>query len=127
MELLLQRAAPDGPKTRGRLSNNAVFIAFTLEPTALMIPAGRYQVVTFVSPHFDRSVPRLLSVPGREAIEMHGGNTIKDSRGCILIGVQRTEQGICCCDEAISMTVRMIELARQRGERSYVTVVEGKA
>lgn len=126
MEMRLQRETPTGMMTRGRLSSVGVFLALTLEPALMMIPVGRYQVVNDISPHFQRVLPQLLYVPGRNAIEMHGDNTIADSRGCILLGLQRTPSGICSCDGAVSMVVRMIELARQRSERSYMTVSEAK-
>ncbi len=51
------------------------------------IPYGTYEVVIVYSEKFKRFVPRLLNVPGFQAIEMHEGNSSKDSEGCILIGI----------------------------------------
>jgi len=50
------------------------------------IPAGEYEAVRVHSPHFGYDVYQLRNVPGRDAIELHRGNTIADSEGCILLG-----------------------------------------
>ena len=116
MEMLLQRQAPDGESVRGRLSNNGVFVAFSVEPTSARVPAGRYQVVLVVPKGGVQPAPRLQSVPGREPVDMHG-----------LIGLQRTERSVCCVDEAMSMVTRLLVMAQQRGEPCFVTVIdEGK-
>lgn len=59
------------------------------------IPAGSYIAYIMASAHFGRDVLRLISVPGREAIEVHPGNFAGDRaqgyhadvRGCILLGL----------------------------------------
>lgn len=49
------------------------------------IPAGTYKVSKFSGQHF-KDVWQVHDVPGRSAILMHAGNTIKDTKGCILCG-----------------------------------------
>lgn len=49
------------------------------------IPEGTYKAVPHNGPRF-KDVWVLLGVPGREAILIHNGNTIDDTRGCILVG-----------------------------------------
>lgn len=49
------------------------------------IPEGSYKVVPFQSPNKGR-VLLLQDVPGRTMIEMHVGNTIADTEGCIIVG-----------------------------------------
>jgi len=71
------------------------FACHTIEPTALAIPAGLYQVRltdservrqgTLWSPG-GKQLPLLIDVPGRTGIRIHSGNTAKDSVGCILVG-----------------------------------------
>jgi len=51
------------------------------------IPYGTYKVDFTYSSHFKRNMPVLLDVPDFEAIEIHPGNDIQDSRGCILVGI----------------------------------------
>lgn len=59
---------------------------FTLENRALAIPVGTYAMSLFQSPRFRTLVPLLHDVPGRSFIEIHYGNTFKDTEGCILVG-----------------------------------------
>lgn len=49
------------------------------------VPLGEYQVTQFDSPSKGR-VFLLHDVPGRAMIEIHKGNTIDDTEGCILVG-----------------------------------------
>lgn len=54
------------------------------------IPAGVYDVV----PHDSAKYPgvwRLLGVPGRTAILIHGGNFPRHTRGCILVGLRHAD------------------------------------
>lgn len=63
------------------------------------IPPGVYEIdVTIVSPKYkERSwakkyggiVPTITNVPGRDRILIHPGNTVADTSGCILPGVNR--------------------------------------
>lgn len=50
------------------------------------IPTGTYKVTIRWSPHFNRMLPHIESVPGFDYILIHAGNTNKDTRGCILVG-----------------------------------------
>ena len=50
------------------------------------IPPGEYDAIKYYSPKFKRTVILLLDVPERTGIEIHPGNTIKDTTGCILVG-----------------------------------------
>ena len=49
------------------------------------IPGGQYHVVPRTSPKFKQHW-HVQDVPGRDMILIHGGNTINDTHGCILIG-----------------------------------------
>lgn len=51
------------------------------------IPGGMYQFVPHTGPEY-QDVWRAVGVPGRDGILIHNGNTIKDTRGCILVGSQ---------------------------------------
>jgi hypothetical protein len=49
------------------------------------IPADTYKVKKFNGTNF-KDVWQVMDVPGRDAILIHNGNTIDDTRGCILVG-----------------------------------------
>lgn len=49
------------------------------------IPPDIYNVIPYSSPKFD-NVWELLRVQGRSDILIHYGNTIMDTKGCILVG-----------------------------------------
>lgn len=51
------------------------------------IPYGRYKLKQYFSPRFNKKVPLLLNVPGFEFVEIHTGNEVKDTEGCILVGI----------------------------------------
>ena len=55
------------------------------------IPAGTYKGRVLPSPHFGIDLPELLDVPGRDQILIHAGNTVDDTKGCILVGLDREE------------------------------------
>ena len=76
----------------GRLFLGGVVIAYTLENAAKAIPAGLYSIENSVSPKFKRELPLLYSkaVPASRGIRIHVGNdAVKDSSGCILVGIGR--------------------------------------
>ena len=85
--------------TVGILTHNGAALAFTMEPPVVepdsLIPAGLYRLIwRKESPHAklyqSRGWPGVIqirNVPGREYIEIHAGNTMKDTEGCILLGL----------------------------------------
>lgn len=53
------------------------------------IPTGTYDVVLTKSTKFKRLLPELRKVKGFEGVRIHAGNTVKDTAGCPLVGVNR--------------------------------------
>ena len=58
------------------------------------IPAGTYEIIDTYSPKFKRNMLRLLNVKTHEGVLIHSGNTALDSRGCIIIGMTATKDGV---------------------------------
>jgi hypothetical protein len=87
IKLLLQRKASKSPYTMGKLFVNGELFCNTLENTKKIIPAGTYKIALIWSNKFHRLLPELLNVPNRTAIRIHRGNSVKDTQGCILVGI----------------------------------------
>lgn len=81
---LLHDGLPDMP------DNDSLLICDTLEPPFSVshpcIPVGVYKFSMSESPRFHRVLPRLKNVKGRSGILIHSGNTVRDTKGCILVG-----------------------------------------
>ena len=52
------------------------------------IPAGVYKAIYIFSEKFQKHLFILQNVPGRDAVEIHIGNTVIDTLGCVLIGME---------------------------------------
>lgn len=78
----------------GSLYINGAFICYTLENAAKTIPCGMYTVQNSKSPKFKRELPLLYNaqVPASRGIRIHRGNTVKDSQGCVLVGMGRSTE-----------------------------------
>jgi hypothetical protein len=87
IKLLLQRKASKSSYTMGKLLANEELFCDTLENTKKIIPAGAYKIALVWSNKFHRVLPELLNVPNRTAIRIHRGNSVKDTQGCILVGI----------------------------------------
>ncbi len=90
-QLILTRIGTSENGTFGKLCDGNQQIAVTCErpdngnqPMGC-IPAGTYKVTPFSSPHLGHDF-LVHDVPDRSMIEIHKGNTIKDTEGCILVG-----------------------------------------
>lgn len=92
--LTIARKYRDQKCTSGYLAVNGKIIAYTLElpwrgnaPLISSIPDGRYSGLLRYD-HPDKWRIELKGVPGRQAVQIHTGNSPDDSEGCILIGLK---------------------------------------
>ena len=90
--VILKRFRSDAQGTFGELSMNGKHLCYTCEdpwndnkPGESCIPAGGYDCVPHSGTLY-KNVWEVTKVPGRSAILIHNGNTIRDTRGCILVG-----------------------------------------
>ncbi|WP_173475452.1 DUF5675 family protein [Fibrobacter succinogenes] len=78
----------------GELYLNNHFVCWTLENRSKLIPAVGYCVKNSQSPKFKRELPLLYNrvIQASRGIRIHVGNdAVKDSNGCILVGMMRDE------------------------------------
>lgn len=117
-KLHLRRVCFTGEQTFGVLSVASLPRFLTLElpyrdnkRRVSSIPVGTYTWSKFHSPRFGRMVIRIFGVQGRDAIEIHHGNTDEDTTGCILIGQSFApfgpEMGITGSEKALYELLRM--------------------
>ena len=108
MKLILVRTAYFKSGVWGCIYRDNVPVCATLERPFLLgdngltkvnescVPAGTYKF-DIVMRHKGQSnaylVPELQAVPGRFRIQIHIGNWIKDSLGCILVGTEMSSSG----------------------------------
>lgn len=98
MKLTISRT-PGEKQTFGVLSAE---LGYTLEdpvrdrkiPGKTAIPAGLYRVTLVNSPRFGPDTISLLDVPDFQHIRIHAGNTVEDTEGCPLVGLELSQNGI---------------------------------
>lgn len=92
----------------GKLYFNGGLVCYTLENAAKAIPTGVYLVQNSKSPKFKRELPLLWNagVPASRGIRMHVGNdAVKDSQGCILVGMGRDVKKSFITESALAETM----------------------
>lgn len=90
----LQRTSQNDQRTYGELlDDDGTLLCHTLERPWVgnkhgvsCIPAGTYPAFRFSSPHLGYELFQLANVPDRVGIDIHIGNRVRDSEGCILVG-----------------------------------------
>ena len=104
MKLKIHRDTFTEESTSGELSVDDSFFCFTLEDKdrrledggekiygKTCIPRGTYDVVVAFSPKRNMEVPWLKNVPQFTDVQIHIGNYISDTEGCILVGSIKSE------------------------------------
>jgi hypothetical protein len=131
VEILVVRTLFSQSATRGHLFVDDERLGYTLEdrlrpfgmkvPGETCIPAGRYEVRLYDSPHFGKRLPLLMNVPFFDGVLFHGGNRPTDSEGCILIGREKKAFDW-IFDSLSSKLVQALEM--NRGS-AFVTIFNG--
>jgi hypothetical protein len=93
---------------------------YTLEPPyrpsplkPRSIPAGTYDVTLYKSPHTGYKVPLLHDVDDFSEVEIHIGNFPRDTKGCILVGLQREGNSIGYSKSAFDLLMATLKDAEQ--------------
>ena len=142
MEIKLIRKYYQAKYTIGRLYVNNRFFSDCLEPPSLhltersalgtiliakykgyrAIPTGRYRILITRSRRFGRWLPLLLNVKGFEGIRIHAGNKPEDTRGCILLGLNRRKGYVLDSTRCVLTLIKMMTEAIAKGEKVFVEV-----
>ena len=143
MELLLERKYCKPHYTIGKLYADFDYICDTLEPAygvlnssmtskeitmvklrygKVAIPSGSYKVVVNMSPRFKMRLPLLVNVPGFSGIRIHGGNSVRDTEGCILVGWNRRKGMVLNSRYALTLLMERFDLAAKKGEDVWITI-----
>ena len=107
IQLKLERVIKTDTYTIGNLSIDDEFFCNVLEDTCRIvdndcsmkiygqtaIPEGTYDVELIWWKKHHNFYPHIKDVPCFIGIMIHGGNTAKDTEGCLLVGEQKTEPG----------------------------------
>jgi len=134
MTLRLIRLGTVKDATPGFLVVEGRFLCWTLEdrvrevpgqpvsdwkvPGKTAIPVGTYPVRVTWSPRFQRALPAIEQVPGFSGVRIHAGNTVDDTEGCILVGLQRE------ADRILDSRVALDQVMQRLGNGAHTLVIE---
>ena len=87
------------------------------------IPAGKYEVVITYSNRFKKYLPLLLNVPGYEGIRIHPGNSVVDTHGCILPGINNIKGKVTKSKETTELLISKIKDSLDNGELVTIEII----
>lgn len=101
MQINVRRTFKGPEYTIGKLYVDGHYLCDTLEDTVrpagtkiagkTAIPAGTYRVKKTMSPRFKKILPEIMNVPGFTGVRIHAGNTVADTDGCLLLGLNKAK------------------------------------
>ena len=102
------------------MSKLEIAIAKVFHETA--IPEGTYRVKAGLSMKFKARRPYILDVPGFSGIMIHEGNTVRDTQGCILVGLNTVRGRLTESRKCLGEVMAQVLEAEDRGEPVVMTV-----
>jgi hypothetical protein len=139
VNLLIERYQT-GPATLGKLFIDGQFVCYTLEDPVreipgqpvstwkihgkTAIPSGDYRVSLEHSPRFGPDTLTIHSVPGFVGVRMHGGNTVDNTEGCPLLGLELQGNTIKggTSRPAVDIVKRAVKMAQNACETIRITI-----
>lgn len=86
------------------------------------IPVGVYEVAITSSPAFRMVLPRLYDVPGYSGVLIHAGNSVSDTKGCILVGEASREDRLTNSRKALYNILGRLLAAQSKNERIEIEI-----
>ena len=132
MKIVIKREIKGNTYTAGKMYVDDWYFADTLEPKNIdwskeektlgktAIPEGTYKLKMRFSTKFKCQMPFLQNVPHFEGIMLHVGNSVRDSRGCILVGTRTFPSVLTHSRDAVNRLILLIE--EHKGESITVSV-----
>ena len=134
MKIEVNRIFKASNYTIGELSVNNNYVCDTLEDKVRVdgekvyaetaIPTGIYTLVLSYSNRFKKVMPEILNVPNFSGIRIHGGNSSKDTEGCLLVGKWdgKTENWISDSKNSYNKLYPLLEEAFNKKENITITI-----
>lgn len=88
----------------------------------ISIPEGRYEIKFTYSNRFKVVMPILLNVRGFEGIRIHAGNTVKDTEGCILVGIHHKNEKLLASQTTYQNLYNLIQIGQYNKQKTYITI-----
>lgn len=132
MQLVLTRNIFKPEFTLGVITLDGKHICYTVEDAVrsvkiagmTAIPAGKYYIIMNMSKRFKKIMPLLLNVPNFEGVRIHGGNSAADTEGCLIVGLDGTENGVARSRDAVKVVYELIQAAIDGGDKVSIEIVE---
>ena len=121
MLIKVVRESPIGFAVPSRIYIDGVFFCYGLENESYMIPTGTYSAYGMTSPKFGTNKV-YLNVPSRSAILFHGGNNHEQSKGCIIVGLNRDNDTV--SGDVSDELFNIVDNAYKNGEQIAVKVTD---
>ena len=147
MILGLSRDPPRAAETRGTVTVDGKLFGYSVEDVdrglsdgmtveeigrikvhgKTAIPTGRYRVVMTLSQRFGKVLPLLEGVKGFAGVRIHPGNTSADTEGCLLVGLDRTPDGVARSRQACAWLNREIQRVIDSGGECWAEISHATA
>ncbi|MFA5234172.1 MAG: DUF5675 family protein [Sulfurimonas sp.] len=121
MNILLKRNFHKELYTIGAFSIGNEYICDSLE-LPKPIQAGTYEIELRFSPTFKQTMPYLKNVPQQHDIMIHIGNSIHDTKGCLLVGKNTIKGRLTESTKYFNIIFEKITCAISNGERVFVEI-----
>ncbi len=130
MKLTVVRQIFNEDSTIGEMFIDGIHFCFTCEDKVrdkkiagiTAIPSGSYKIILTWSNRFAKVLPLLLNVPNFEGVRIHSGNTSKDTEGCILVGLEHTNNSVLQSRDAMLVLMAKLDTAFHNKEEITIEV-----